>query len=724
MTESDPAIVRRVLSVIIPVYGDWASLARCLSSVERYTDASDAVFIVNDCGPEADELEAGILPFVERNPQFHYSRNARNLGFIRTCNHAVLHLDTTGNDVVLLNSDAELTDGSLTEMAAVLDLSERHAAVSPRSDNATIATIPWRRHVSSLSDADRRERSARIIREIGPEIPRYYVAPVVVGFCMLLRRELIDNYGLFDEVFGAGYNEENDFCLRVNALGFSSVIANRALVFHVGSASFGEHERALESTNAAILQRRYPFYLRAVADFVATGYAAIDQFADLIVDPSSSRRVLIDLYHMSHFMNGSTKNILSFLEYLSRFNVDPSVQITLVAQPDSIDFFSLDSFGFDVVPWGSVDGIFDLGIALAPLTTPQQLRMFNRTCARWLLCHLDVIAIRSLQIENGDPTRRLAVRDSLIHAERVVTISQATVDDTLALFPDIARLREGRFVVIPQGSTRGAIRSSALPEHAVDVSALAEHTRLSGRPYVLIVGNAFPHKQLRRALEALASLTVSIVAFESATTSTSNAPLPPNLVMLGSGFLTDSEMDALYREAAVVVFPSAYEGFGLPIPDSLDQGTPVIVFDTRAAREVIDGLHAAGATALFSQFSELASLVTSVMADDGMAAAARTHAGRVRNITDFNRGIWQEAEALLAQPLDVSKLRARYNELVTSLGPRSAFDAEVISLSAALKAVQQSGSFRFGHVIAKAAQPVMRIVRRVRRVRRARGRTH
>ena len=712
-------VARRPLSIVVPVYGDWGSLARCLESLERYSAPFDTVMIVNDSGPQADELEASIQPFLERNAQFEYSRNDENLGFVGTCNRAVLELDSTGNDVVLLNSDAEITQHSLDEMLAVLDISERHGLVCPRSDNATIATVPWRRHASTLHDVGRRERAARIFSEIAPVIPRYYVAPVVVGFCMLIRRNLIDNYGLFDPIFGAGYNEENDMSLRVNELGYSSVIANRALVFHLGSASFGEQSSLHESTNAAVLRTRYPFYLQAVADFMARGYAAADQFADLIVDPSPSRRVLIDLYHVSHLMNGSTKNALSFLEYLAGLDLGNSVHITIAAQPSTIEFFKLESFGFDVKPWETIDGVFDLGIALAPVITPQQLEMMNLTCARWLLCHLDVIATRSLRLATADPTRRLAVRDSLIHADRVVTISQSTVDDTIAFFSESTRLAQSNFVVIPQGSTRGAIRENTLPHHAADHGASVVLDKLVGTTYVLVIGNFYPHKQVRRALEALSDLGVTIVAFDSATGPISRARMPRNIVSLGSGFLSDDEMDILYREASVVVFPSAYEGFGLPIPDSLDQGTPVIVFDTQVARELIRDLDAAAATVLFTRFADLPSLVTAAIDDETLKTNAQAHAGSVRNIVEFNSGIWAEAESLLSADLDVSRLFARYEELVTSLGyargaSLSVLGSEVISLRGELDSVLASGSFRLGHVIARAASPFARVLRRVR----------
>ena len=60
----------------------------------------------------------------------------------------------------------------------------------------------------------------------------------LVGFCLLIRRELIDAIGLLDEQFGIGCFEDDDYCLRAIAAGFRAVIAGDAFVHHFGSRTF------------------------------------------------------------------------------------------------------------------------------------------------------------------------------------------------------------------------------------------------------------------------------------------------------------------------------------------------------------------------------------------------------------------------------------------------------------------------------------------------------
>ena len=60
----------------------------------------------------------------------------------------------------------------------------------------------------------------------------------LVGFCLLIKREVIDAIGLLDEQFGIGYFEDDDYCLRAIAAGFRPVIAGDGFVHHFGSRTF------------------------------------------------------------------------------------------------------------------------------------------------------------------------------------------------------------------------------------------------------------------------------------------------------------------------------------------------------------------------------------------------------------------------------------------------------------------------------------------------------
>lgn len=256
---------KRAVTVVVPVYGDWPSLAQCIEALKEHVGPRHSVMFVNDCGPEVDLMEKNIKQLIA-GTGFRYFRNPKNLGFVGTCNRAVLELDQTKNDILLLNSDAKPTGGFLEEMLAVLYASDKHGAVSPRSNNATINTVPlWAAHQKGIEPKE----SFRQFRLLRAKLPRYNEVPVAHGFCMLIRRSLIQKYGLFDTAFGRGYGEEVDFCLRIAAHGYKCALSNRAYVFHLEARSFTPAAKAkLLEENNKIIWQRYPDYRQSVRDYM------------------------------------------------------------------------------------------------------------------------------------------------------------------------------------------------------------------------------------------------------------------------------------------------------------------------------------------------------------------------------------------------------------------------------------------------------------------------
>lgn len=709
------AVATRAVTIVVPIYDHWSSLERCLTSVFAHVDLSiHCVILVNDCGPHADSIEALVLDAVAGRANVEYHRNESNLGFVGTCNRAALTLDDSGNDVLLLNSDAVLTSGALEEMIAVLHSAEHHGVVCPRSDNATIGSVPVFPREDQGDERRAHERSEEIHARIAPLLPRYYVSPISVGFCYLIKRSLIDNHGLFDAAFGAGYNEENDFCLRINALGYSSLIANHAFVKHLGSASFTSHVKlGLDRKNSKLLASRYPFYLDSLSSFMSFGYAAADVFAEVIAEDSSRlRTILVDLHHLSLAHNGSSRYALSFLRTLAETRLPPGVEVTIAAQPAAIDFFSLRTYGMRTVPYAKLTGVFDVGIAVAPINSLEQLFQLNSHCARWVVSHFDLISSRSLSLLACDPARSLVVELGLEHANRVMSLSEFSLRDASSFFPHLAANLESKTHSVMLGSTRNAvpeIGNDHLPETKLRPAVAA---LISRGAYAVVIGNFYPHKQVARAVDAVASEGIPLLAF---------GPLPgveetETIVIVSSGSLSERQLHQVFENAALVIFPSAYEGFGLPIAEALDFGVPVVAFDTTVAREVVRKLRLGKGVRFFDKFSELPSIVTAALADPVLREAASRHRDSVRGLAPFHRKLWKMAIDQLDEPIDVVSLEKRFEELkklekVWSVKSQ-AVQQELDASRALTNSLIASRTYRAGRRIAWIATPLRGIMRR------------
>lgn len=279
------------VTVVIPVYKDWDTLSKCIESLKKYLDKSNNVILVNDMGQEWKALEENILGSIHGYNNFSYKKNKSNIGFVKTCNDAVLKWDKSNNDILLLNSDTEVTEGFLEEMQRILYMDEKTGVVCPRSNNATFLSVPINNNGCSVSAKE----SYCIYQQIKRFLPEREECWTGVGFAFLIKRQLIRQFGLFDEVFGKGYNEENDFCMRIKKQGYKTMKANYAYVFHMGRVSFQREKDELELKNSSILLRKYPFYWDKAREFQQK-VDVVDYFADILTDVIyEKKRILIGI---------------------------------------------------------------------------------------------------------------------------------------------------------------------------------------------------------------------------------------------------------------------------------------------------------------------------------------------------------------------------------------------------------------------------------------------
>lgn len=488
------------VSVVIPVYSDWPSLRICIDSLKEHLDRRHTVLLLNDCGPDSATIEKSILAAIKGHPNFTYAKNSTNLGFLKTCNRAVLELDSTSNDILLLNSDTKVTAGFLEEMLTVLYVSDTHGCVAPRSSNATIVTIPFIPR-SPIEDRNQ-EYAAAVHQKVSQYLPRYWVAPVAVGFCMLIRRELIRRFGLFDEVYGLGYGEENDFCMRINQHGFSCVISNHSFVYHYESRSFtSERRKILVQKNEIELLRRYPHYYSWIDAYINKSMHPVDRFADLIGGPPSPFKVLV--YLSDPQPTEQQKSFVSdMLVQLKQQHQAGKQEFSLLAEDSAVAAFQLGQSGLRVLKPNELGELFHVGFLPLQPTDNQASILLNNWCLYLVgtITQTSNLRIGSLQLRN--PKSRAAVNDSLKYFDQMLSTAEVK-DDLLAFFPDKMETYKTKFKDMEQLSAEEVVKAissfGSLKFDAETLSKRWDHYQslqdTSGLP---LTGQTLAHKIKKR----------------------------------------------------------------------------------------------------------------------------------------------------------------------------------------------------------------------------------
>jgi len=178
--------------------------------------------------------------------------NAENRGFPAAANQGLAV--ATGEYALLLNNDTVVTTGWLRRMRDVFENDPHVGLVGPCSNNVSggqMVPVTYQNLASLDGFAwDWGKRHRGVVEETDR----------LIGFCLAIRRAVIDQIGLLDEQFGIGCFEDDDLCLRSLHAGWKAVIARASFVHHYGNRTFqgnGVDLGALLQTNREKFQQKW-----------------------------------------------------------------------------------------------------------------------------------------------------------------------------------------------------------------------------------------------------------------------------------------------------------------------------------------------------------------------------------------------------------------------------------------------------------------------------------
>jgi O-antigen biosynthesis protein len=251
------------IDVIVPVHGAGPVFRRCAASLVRHVNAGQHRVIVILDGPPDDETVRAVDELRQADADLVVLAHDTPRGFIVSVNQGVAVSD---RDVVLLNSDTQVTRGWLEKLAAAAGSDPAIATVTPFSNNATICSLPTFLAENTLPTGYDVDALAALVERVAAR--EYPPLPTGVGACLYIKREVLREAGAFDEAFGLGYGEEIDFCLRASALGYRHVLDDATFIFHEGSRSFGASRQRRVRRAERVIRARYPAFRAQVSRFI------------------------------------------------------------------------------------------------------------------------------------------------------------------------------------------------------------------------------------------------------------------------------------------------------------------------------------------------------------------------------------------------------------------------------------------------------------------------
>ena len=573
--------------VVVPVYNGYEDVVRCYASLFQWTPSSVRVLVVDDCG--ADRRPIQLLDQLAKEPDhlvvvLHRTSNG---GFVGACNDAFVA--TGRNDVILVNSDVVVGPEWFERLTAAANSSSLIATASTLTNHGSILSLPSRnrpddRLPRGMDPADAARRIAENSLQLRPAIP------TAIGHCVYIKRLVLDTVGMFDGEFGTGYGEEVDLSQRAVQAGFRHCLADDVFTFHRGGGSFGEGARKQQARNEAIVNARYPWYLQWVVRTSMDEHSLLALALDRARIALTGMTVAIDGMCLGGIWAGTQAVTLESIKALSECLAESDTSITVLHSPSITSDVASIIDGLPNVKRSQVTSfesdhttVCDIIYRPYQVTTLAELRWLRKRGRRLIVNQLDLISWSNASY-HGTGGDWLGQRD--------LTRLTLGAADGVCFISDFVRREVAAERLIPSGTPQRVVYCGTTSTLDVDDAKPARPKCFPAgdRPFLFVLGASYHHKNRVFAIRLLAALRSRgwdgflVMAGptpprgnslgDEALASLLDASISDHVVTLGD--LNENEKTWIYSAAALSIYPTCSEGFGLVPFESARYGVPVL----------------------------------------------------------------------------------------------------------------------------------------------------
>ncbi len=564
------------VSIIIPVYNQLDYTLACLASIQKHLPGTGfEIIVVDDCSSDDTETVISKIPGV------YYRRNAENLRFLRSVNGAASA--ARGEFIYLLNNDTQLLPGAVDSLVGTFDEHPDAGVVGSR------LLFPDGRLQEAGGIVWRDASAWNFGRLDDPDKPDYsYLKPAdyVSGAALMVRRELWQALGGFDDRYAPAYYEDTDLCFAARQAGYQVLLQPRSNVVHFEGVSHGTDTSTGIKQHQLVNQQKFLEKWQQVLE--AEHFPNGERVFQARDRAQLRRTVLVVDHYVPHFDRDAGSR--STFQYLK----------LLVNEGFNVKFLG-DNF-FKHEPYTS--RLEELGIEVLHGND------YAQNWRRWLQDHadmLDVIYFHRPHITEKylDTLAKMEPRPKSIyfgHDLHFLRLErQAAVENSAALLEEAEawRARELKIfeavdlVYYPSQveveqikALRPDCPARAIPLYIFEQPWDIEY-RADQRRDLLFIGG-FNHPPNVDAILWFADL-FNAAALDGAKLHIVGSNMPDTVAELASdhvivhGFLEDEQVDELYRRVRLAVVPLRF-GAGIKgkVLESMEKGVPVLTTEIGA----------------------------------------------------------------------------------------------------------------------------------------------
>jgi len=268
---------QKKVSIVILTWNKLDITKKCLKYLEKNTENENLEIIIVDNGSK-DGTQQFLKELESSNPnKYKIILNSANLGYAKGVNQGIKI--STGRYILLLNNDIYVLKNWLNPMINILEEKEQVAIVGakliyPKTSRVQHAGIVFLRKIEPL----------HIYKNCSlkdPKINKFRFVDGVTGACMLIKREIFEKIGLFDEGFKPIYFEDTDFCLRCRIRGHKIAFSQKSIAIHderISSSQFNNYNK--------IFKNNYEYFLNKWAKI-------LDKYNDISLRTSFKVKIYI-----------------------------------------------------------------------------------------------------------------------------------------------------------------------------------------------------------------------------------------------------------------------------------------------------------------------------------------------------------------------------------------------------------------------------------------------